>query len=134
MVGHPSKAIGKSPWWTSEYALFSYNSAIARKRGGTDMSYLLAGQRSEIERLRVQSRVWEPAGERLLASLGLGSGQRVLEVGCGVMGWLGCLSRWVGEHGVVIGTDIANNLLDAARLFCAETRLANVTLVHDDFF
>ena len=43
------------------------------------MSYLLAGQRSEIERLRVQSRVWEPAGERLLASLGLGSGQRVLD-------------------------------------------------------
>ena len=72
------------------------------------MSYLLAGQLSEIERLRLQSRVWEPAGERLLTSLGAGSGQRVLEVGCGVMGWLGCLSRWAGERGVVIGTDIAN--------------------------
>src|SRR5215469_10068918 len=83
------------------------------------MSYLMVGQLSEIERLRLQSRVWEPAGERLLYSLGAGPGQRVLEVGCGVMGWLGCLSRWVGEHGVVIGTDIANNLLDAARLFCA---------------
>ena len=98
------------------------------------MSYLLAGQLSEIERLRLQSRVWEPAGERLLTSLGAGSGQRVLEVGCGVMGWLGCLSRWVGERGVVIGTDIANHLLDAARLFCAESRLPNVTLLQDDFF
>ena len=45
------------------------------------MSYLMAGQLSEIERLRLQSRVWEPAGERLLTSLGAGSGQRVLEVG-----------------------------------------------------
>ncbi len=56
------------------------------------MSYLMAGQLSEIERLRLQSRVWQPAGERLLTSLGDASGQRVLEVGCGVMGWLGCLS------------------------------------------
>ena len=57
------------------------------------MSYLLAGQLSEIERLRLQSRVWEPVGERLLTSLGAGSGQRVLEVGCGVMGWLGAPLR-----------------------------------------
>src|SRR5215470_7686973 len=98
------------------------------------MRYLMAGQLSEIDRLRLQSRVWEPAGERLLTSLGVGSGQRVLEVGCGVMGWLGCLSRWVGEYGVVIGTDIANNLLDAARLFCAQSHLANVTLLQYDFF
>ena len=98
------------------------------------MSYLLAGQLSEIERLRLQSRVWEPAGERLLTSLGAGSGQRVLEVGCWVMGWLGCLSRWAGERGVVIGTDIANHLLDAARLYCVESRLSNVTLLQDDFF
>ena len=33
------------------------------------MSYLMAGQLSEIERLRLQSRVWEPAGERLRTSL-----------------------------------------------------------------
>jgi ubiquinone/menaquinone biosynthesis C-methylase UbiE len=98
------------------------------------MSYLMAGQLSGIERLWLQSRMWEPAGERLLTSLGDGSGQRVLEVGCGVMGWLGCLSHWVGERGVVIGTDLANNLLDAARLFCAESGLPNVTLLQDDFF
>ena len=31
------------------------------------MAYLMAGQHSELERLRLQSRVWEPAGEELLA-------------------------------------------------------------------
>src|SRR5262249_15694172 len=98
------------------------------------MSYLMAGQLSEIERLRLQSRVWEPAGERLLTSLGNAAGQRVLEVGCGVMGWLGCLSHWVGERGVVIGTDIASDQLDAAQLFCTESNLSNTTLLQDDFF
>lgn len=52
------------------------------------MSYLMAGQLSELERLRLQSRVWEPAGEILLARIGDGQGLHALEVGCGAMGWL----------------------------------------------
>ena len=50
--------------------------------------YLMAGQQSELERLQLQSRVWEPAGQILLARLPSGSGLRVLDVGCGAMGWL----------------------------------------------
>ncbi|MGI8828057.1 MAG: hypothetical protein ACR2JC_20990 [Chloroflexota bacterium] len=59
------------------------------------MPYMMAGQLSELERLRLQSRVWEPVGDQLLARLGDGQGYRVLEVGCGAMGWLRILSRWV---------------------------------------
>jgi len=33
----------------------------------SDRSYLLAGQPSELHRLQLQSRVWEPAGRSLLA-------------------------------------------------------------------
>jgi hypothetical protein len=32
---------------------------------GEKTHYLLAGQASELDRLRLQSRVWEPAGRRL---------------------------------------------------------------------
>jgi hypothetical protein len=39
--------------------------------------YLLAGQVSELERLRLQSRVWEPAGRRLLEEIGDGRGYRL---------------------------------------------------------
>ena len=42
--------------------------------------YLMAGQQSELERLQLQSRVWEPAGQALLARLPSGSGRRVLDV------------------------------------------------------
>ena len=36
--------------------------------------YLLADQPSELERLQLQSRVWEPAGRRLLSRVDGGPG------------------------------------------------------------
>ncbi len=44
--------------------------------------YLLAGQLSELERLQLQSRVWEPTGRQLLSQLDGGTGGWVLDVGC----------------------------------------------------
>src|SRR5579864_9361060 len=98
------------------------------------MTYLMAGQLSELERLRLQSRVWEPVGEQLLARLGNGQGLRVLEIGTGAMGWLPILSRWVGPTGEVIGTDIDDKMLAAAHALLDEESLANVRLVRDDIF
>jgi hypothetical protein len=72
----------------------------------SENAYLLAGQASELDRLQLQSRVWEPAGRRLLDKIGEGRGARALDVGCGVMGWLRLLSEWVGPDGEVMGTDI----------------------------
>ena len=96
--------------------------------------YLMAGQLSELDRLQLQARVWEPAGGRLLAELGRGDGRRVVDVGCGCLGWLRLLSRWVGGNGEVVGTDIAGPLLDAAQDFVRSERLDNVRLVEDDLF
>src|SRR4051794_38802931 len=98
------------------------------------MSYLMAQQLSELDRLRFQSRVWEPSGERLLAVLGGGTGLRCLEVGCGAMGWLRLLSRWAGPHGSVVGTDIDEHMLAAAQVLCDEEKLANTTIQRDDIF
>lgn len=98
------------------------------------MSYLLGDQSSELARLRLQARVWEPAGRRLLAQLGAGRGARALEIGCGAMGWLPLLSDWVGDAGEVVGTDIDERMLAAARSLCAEEHLANITVVRDDIF
>jgi hypothetical protein len=62
-------------------------------RGMPQENYLLAKQPSELERLRLQSRVWEPIGRELLSKLGDGSGRHALDVGCGAMGWLRVLSE-----------------------------------------
>jgi SAM-dependent methyltransferase len=96
--------------------------------------YLLAGQVSELERLKLQSRVWEPAGRRLLEEIGDGDGYRAVDVGCGVMGWLRLLSGWVGPDGEVVGTDIDDAMLAEAEQFVADEGLGNVTLTKDDLF
>ena len=96
--------------------------------------YLMAGQQSELGRLQLQSRVWESAGQALLARLSSGSGLRVLDVGCGAMGWLRILDRWVGPSGTVVGTDINRDLLAAAAAFVAAEALPTVKLIEDDLF
>jgi len=96
--------------------------------------YLLANQASESERLQLQSRVWEPAGRLLVSKLDGGSGARALDVGCGALGWLRILSEWVGPSGQVVGTDIDEGLLNAARSFLDAEEISNVELVVDDLF
>jgi SAM-dependent methyltransferase len=96
--------------------------------------YLLADQPSELERLQLQSRVWEPAGRQLLSKLDGGSGGRALDVGCGALGWLRILSEWVGPSGQVVGGDVDEGLLGAARSFLDAEGISNVELVVDDLF
>ena len=98
------------------------------------MTYLLDDRASETDRLRLQSRVWEPAGRRLLDLLGDGTGSRALDVGCGPMGWLRLLSGWVGPTGSCTGTDLAAGLLAQARELADDEGLHNVTVVEDDLF
>ncbi|HEX6701308.1 MAG TPA: class I SAM-dependent methyltransferase [Gaiellaceae bacterium] len=87
--------------------------------------YLLDNTR-ELERLRTQSEVWEPAGRDLLGRLGDGVGRRALDVGCGALGWL----RILREHGwETTGSDLDEDLLDGAR-----TLGLDVELVRDDIF
>ena len=96
--------------------------------------YPLASQPSELERLQLQSRVWEPTGRQLLTTIGGGSGGRALDVGCGAMGWLRILSEWVGPSGEVVGGDLDESLLGAARSFLDAEGISNVELVVDDLF
>ncbi len=100
----------------------------------SDQEYLLADQPSELERLQLQSRVWEPAGRQLLSKLDGRSDGRALDVGCGTLGWLRILSEWAGPSGQVVGTDIDERLLDAARSFLEAEGISNVELVVDDLF
>ena len=74
------------------------------------MSYLMAGQTSELERLRLQSRVWEPAGRALLQQIHPSGIHRALDVGCGAMGWLRVLAERI--DGAIVGTDIDDKMLD----------------------
>jgi SAM-dependent methyltransferase len=108
--------------------------ANSRSSAAGSGGYLLAGQASELARLQLQSRVWEPSGRRLLEEIGDGRGARALDVGCGVLGWLRVLSEWVGPDGKVTGTDIDRAMLAAADRFATQEGLRNVDLLEDDLF
>lgn len=101
---------------------------------GEGKGYLLSGQDSELGRLQLQSRVWEPAGRRLLARIDARDGARAIDVGCGAYGWLRILDEWVGEQGSVIGTDMDERMLATAAAAVAAESLRRVELLKDDLF
>lgn len=101
-------------------------------------AYLLTAT-TELDRLRLQARVWEPAAEAMLDAIGVQAGWRCLDAGCGATGILGPLARRAGPTGGVVGTDTEPKMLDAARAYVAEENLgrpatAPVALLRDDAY
>ena len=96
--------------------------------------YLLASGSNEMQRLRLQAQVSEPAASEFLATLNIRPGSSVLDLGCGAMGVLGPLSRLVGERGRVIGLDSDAVQLAAARSFVEEANLTNVSITDGNAF
>ena len=97
-------------------------------------AYLLANQRSELGRLQLQSRIWEPAARGLLRRIEPPPAPRAVDVGCGALGWLRVLAEWAGPTGTVVGTDIDGRMLSAAASFLRGERITRATAVHDDIF
>jgi hypothetical protein len=62
-------------------------------------SYLLAGQASELDRLQLQSRVWEPSGRRLLEQIGDGRGARAVDIVAACWAGSGCSASGSGPRG-----------------------------------
>ena len=100
----------------------------------SSQGYLLADQPSELERLQLQSRVWEPSAPASRRDRRRSRRSRVLDAGCGAIGWLRLLSEWVGPDGEVVGFDIDDAMLAAAGQFVEAEGLGNVVLTKDDLF
>jgi len=71
-------------------------------RGNT---YSLGHTPQEYERLRAQARVWEDATGRVFDQVGLPSGARCLDAGCGPGETMRLLAERVGAEGRVVGMD-----------------------------
>lgn len=97
-------------------------------------AYLLSGGAAELERLRLQARVWGPAAEQLLDQIGIAPGWRCLDLGCGGRGILGPLSQRVGPSGKVVGVERDAQQLAAARAYVEEEKLTNVEILDTDAY
>ena len=96
--------------------------------------YLLASGDAEMQRLRLQAQVWEPAAIDFLATLDIQPGSKALDLGCGAMGIMRPLSRSVGDTGAVVGLDSDATQLAAARSFVEEAKLTNVSIIEGNAF
>ena len=73
-----------------------------------------------------------PPGQWAMERLGLASGERVLDIGCGLGRTSRALAGAVGPEGHVVGLDISEGMLRAARDHAARAGVTNVEFVHGD--
>src|SRR5262249_29253017 len=68
----------------------------------------------------------------LFDQIGLPTGARVVEIGCGPHGCLDLLSERVGRSGSVVGVERSEEAVTLARKLVAERGLGNVEVLHRD--
>jgi ubiquinone/menaquinone biosynthesis C-methylase UbiE len=99
-----------------------------------DDNYPLAASPAEIKRLRVQAESLAGEAAIMLDRIGVTQGTRCLDLGCGAGGITDLLSARVGPTGRVIGMDVEDFSLAAARNWADDLGLDNVDFQHGSLF
>src|SRR5262245_59696517 len=97
-------------------------------QAGTD--YALGYTNAEQERLIRQAAIIAPIAERLFRGAGIGSGQRVLDLGSGMGDVAMLVARLVGPSGEVVGVERDTNSIARARARAAAAGLRNVSFLN----
>jgi 2-polyprenyl-3-methyl-5-hydroxy-6-metoxy-1,4-benzoquinol methylase len=106
--------------WRNE-ALAQQGQAMTHKQA----HYVLGHTPVEQQRLIKQARFLAPATEHFLDDAGVGTGMRVLDIGCGMGDVSMLLARRVGPQGLVVSIDLDQASLDTARERATAAGLAN---------
>jgi len=102
-------------------------------RAGGDAEYVLGVSEQERQRLRAQGDAVGPMTERFLVQAGIGSGMRVLDVGCGTGDVSILAARLVGAEGEVLGIDREPRMVATARDRAAADEIPGLSFVEGDF-
>src|SRR5436309_8292435 len=94
--------------------------------------YPLGNTDAEHDRLIRQAARVAPITERLFREAGIGSGQRVLDIGSGVGDVAMLAARLVGPSGEVVGIERDPKSIAKARARVADARLGNVSFTQSD--
>jgi|KBSMisStaDraftv2_1062788.scaffolds.fasta_scaffold561739_1 ubiquinone/menaquinone biosynthesis C-methylase UbiE len=96
------------------------------------VSYPLGGTQAELGRLLTQAEAYEPQANWLLDQIGVRSGWRAIDIGCGPIGILNLLSQRVGPHGSVVGLEREARFVEMAKAEVAKRGLCNVQMIEAD--
>ncbi len=88
--------------------------------------YVLRGDEQGARRLGLLARIKWPTTKRLLRRVGLRSGMRCLDVGCGIGAVTLKMAQWVGPTGQVVGLDLDEYYLQSGRLEACRQKLPAV--------
>jgi len=88
----------------------------------------------EINRLVNQAMGWEEETENLLDRIGIQTGWKCADLGCGPIGVLRPLSLRVGEFGHVLGLDANPVCVQTAQNYIKGNRLNNVEVIQGDLY
>ena len=94
--------------------------------------YALGYTEPEQERLIRQAAIIAPIAERLFREAGIGSGQRVLDLGSGMGDVAMLMARLVGPRGEVVGVERDTNSIARARTRAEAAGLRNVSFLNND--
>jgi tRNA A58 N-methylase Trm61 len=81
----------------------------------SDNRYVLGHTEYELERLARQARLVDPITRRFFVAAGIADGMRVLDVGSGAGHTAMLLADIVGPGGEVVGADLSELAIEAAR-------------------
>jgi ubiquinone/menaquinone biosynthesis C-methylase UbiE len=91
--------------------------------------YILGNEPEEIERLKIQSSLFEPITRDALIKAGIKKGARCADIGCGSGEVTKMMREIVGKDGYVLGIDIDNKYID----YCKKnSNYDNVSFIHGD--
>lgn len=94
--------------------------------------YVLGYRPAEQERLQQQARQLAHESSWLFDQIGVTSGARVVEIGCGPHGCLELLSERVGPSGRVVGVERSADAVALARKLVADRGFENVEVLERD--
>jgi ubiquinone/menaquinone biosynthesis C-methylase UbiE len=94
--------------------------------------YLLGYSERETLRLQQQAQDLARDTEGLLNQIGVGPGERVLDLGCGPQGSLEVLAKRVGPSGSVVGLEKSAQAAALARAFVRERGFAGIEIAEGD--
>ncbi len=99
-----------------------------------DDKYPLASSPDEIDRLRVQAESLAGEAAIMLDRIGIAAGSACLDLGCGAGGTTDLLAARVGPNGRVLGVDVDEFSLAAARAWAEGLGLRDVTFQAGSIF
>jgi SAM-dependent methyltransferase len=99
-------------------------------------AYVLGHADLEIERLQLQAGIIAGVSRRLIRECGIGSGMRVLDIGCGVGDVSMLLAEAVGDTGSVVAFDRESRAIEVAlaRALAAGHRQIEFVVASDEAF